>query len=201
MNTFAEKVGAMAMLLVAVAIVVANDRLKKRAARKAIEKGCRPATRWVNHQTSWPLVTTYVVFAGLFLLAAALSPGSAMSRGVICLVTLGAFGLVSLGGWLWRRARPGRSPQPSVAAGADRGSISTVAAAGPRRLGVRTFIRLVIDTIRTHRLPTFIYSGDGRSAKMKCPRCRALVELRMGAYGERAFECSSCGESGVWQDV
>jgi hypothetical protein len=215
MDSFAKNLGAVAILLAAVTIVVLNDRFKERAARKAIEKGRRPPARWANHRTSWPLVATYVVFAGLLLLAAALVPGRAMSRGVICLVILGAFGLVALGGWIWRRVRSGRSRQHSVAAqpreaadpvhaiapGANRSSIPAVGAAGPRRSGVWTFIRLVTDTIRSRQLPTFVWSGDGWSAKLKCPRCHALVELRMGANGERAFECSSCGESGVWQGV
>jgi hypothetical protein len=215
MDNFAANVGAVAMLLAAVTIVVVNDRFKERAQRKAVERGRKPSARWANHKTSWPLVATYVVFAGLFLLVAALAPGSAMSRGVILLIILGAFGIVAVGGWVWRRVRSGRSGQTSVTAQlrdaadpaaaitsrAGEGSIPTVPAAGPRRSGVRTFVRLLIDTIRSRQWPTLVWSSDGQSARLKCPQCNTLVELRMGTKGERAFQCSSCGESGVWQDI
>jgi hypothetical protein len=215
MDSFAQKVGAVAMLLAAVTIVVVNDRLKERAQRKAIAKGRRPPARWAKHDTSWPLVASYVVLAGLFLLVAALAPGRAMSRWVLCLIVVGAMGLVAFGQWVWRRARSGRSDQPAVttpprdavdpshalASRADRSSIAAGKAAATVPLSWGALIRIAIDAIRSRRSPTIVWSSDGQTAKLKCPRCNRLVELRVGAKGERAFECSSCGESGVWQDV
>lgn len=202
MDNFSQNVLAVVMLLAAVAIVVVNDRIKERAQRKVIEKGRRPPARWANHKTSWPLVATYVVFAALFLLAAAMAPGRAMSRRVIFLVILSSFGLVALGGWVWRRMGPGRSGQNPVAVQpCDAADPAHAIASGSRPSVVGTLIRLLIDAIRTRRLPTIVWTDDGRSAILKCPRCKKLVELRMGANGERAFECSACGESGVWRDL
>ncbi len=62
-------------------------------------------------------------------------------------------------------------------------------------------LRFLIDTIRTRQLPMFAWSREGQTAKMKCPQCKALLELSIGEQGERAFECSSCGTRGIWKEA
>lgn len=91
-----------AMLLLAVAILVLNDRIKARAYRKAMRQGRQPRWGLANHNTSWRIVARFVVLGALCVAVAFFVPGLKWSGWTTRALVFVAVGLVGGAGFIWR---------------------------------------------------------------------------------------------------
>jgi hypothetical protein len=62
------------------------------------------------------------------------------------------------------------------------------------------WLRLLVESLKSRQLPMIAWSRGGRSARAKCPQCKAPLEMTFGETGEPAFECPACGVRGIWTE-
>lgn len=93
-----------ALVIVAIAVVILNDRHKARVVRRARTKGRRPAARYLNYKTSWGLVLSLLIGTTLVLYAALMARPFLRVLPIIVVAAFlaVAFGKPLLGRWRHR---------------------------------------------------------------------------------------------------